>query len=296
MLRSTIASTTLAAPATTQARRSRRGRRRASGRRRGVVGGRRDRVGTVTILPRRASLRGTARRPGTTRPSRTSGFRYDALPHHEHRRRAPGTRRRRRCARTRAAPSGRIPPRTNCPMNRPNSIHASRTLMLRLASTAIANTDCAAVRNSSSRCSESSGSPVRCPAEIANTIGSEPTSSVHWFTFDDSSVPSPALVLSRHANSPATTSSGASDASGATHCTSRNVLDAGLLAEMHERLRERLRAQEDHAGRVREQHADDDAPLRRWAASPMSRAGPDEMGLLRRRRARGGTRTRRRSR
>ena len=52
---------------------------------------------------------------------------------------------------------------------------------------------------------------------------SDPTSSVHWLTFDDSSVPNPALVLSRHANIPATMSSGASDASGATHCTSRNV-------------------------------------------------------------------------
>ncbi len=63
--------------------------------------------------------------------------------------------------------SGSTPPSTNWAMNSPKSIHASRTLMRRLASTAIANTDCAAVRNSSSRCSESSGRPVRCPAEIA---------------------------------------------------------------------------------------------------------------------------------
>jgi hypothetical protein len=55
--------------------------------------------------------------------------------------------------------------------------------------TATANTDCAAVRNSL-RWSESSGSRA-APEEIAKTMGNEPTSRVHWLTFDDSSVPNP---------------------------------------------------------------------------------------------------------
>ena len=50
-----------------------------------------------------------------------------------------------------------------------------------------------------------------------------------------------------------------------------------------ERLGERLRAQEDDRGRVREQDADDDAPLRRWAASPISARRSDEVRFLRRR-------------
>ena len=48
--------------------------------------------------------------------------------------------------------------------------------------------------------------------EIAKTMGSVPTSSVHWFTFEDTSVPRPAFVFSRHAKSPATRSSGDSEA------------------------------------------------------------------------------------
>ena len=112
----------------------------------------------------------------------------------------------------------------NCTMKSPRRSRASRTLMLRLARIATANADCAAVTNSSSRCSASSGRPWCDFDEIANTIGKVPTSSVHWFTFDDTSAPRPALVLSRHANMPAISSSGASEARGASHFTSRNVL------------------------------------------------------------------------
>ena len=49
-----------------------------------------------------------------------------------------------------------------------------------------------------------------------------PTSSVHWLIFDESSVPSASPPRSRHANRHTTMSSGASEASGASHCTSRN--------------------------------------------------------------------------
>ena len=108
---------------------------------------------------------------------------------------------------------------------------------------ATAKTDCAAVRNSSSRCSALDRQAVELDArEIANTIGSVPTSSVHWFTFDDTSVPRPAFVFSRHANRPATSSSGASDASGASHWTSRNSLMPSCCAGRDQRLGERLRA------------------------------------------------------
>ena len=155
--------------------------------------------------------------------------------------------------------SGSTAPSTNCDTNSPNSARASRTLMLRFDSTVTANADCAAVRNSSSRCSESRGSPLVAPPKTTNTIGNEPTSSVHWLTFDDTSVPRPPLVLSRHAKRHAMSSSGASDASGASHCTSRNVLDAELLAGADERLGERLRTEQDHHGREREEQSDRDA-------------------------------------
>ena len=87
---------------------------------------------------------------------------------------------------------------------------------------ATAKNDWAAVRNSSSRWTALIGRPSRDALEIANTIGSVPTSSVHWFTFEETSVPRPAFVLRRQANRPATRSSGASEASGASHWTMRN--------------------------------------------------------------------------
>ena len=87
----------------------------------------------------------------------------------------------------------------NCAQNSPNSNQASRTLIDRVTSTATAKNDCAAVRNSSSRWCASTGRPCRPPAAIANTIGRVPTSRVHWFTFEDTSVPRAALVFRRQA-------------------------------------------------------------------------------------------------
>ena len=60
------------------------------------------------------------------------------------------------------------------------------------------------------------------PPEIANASGRAPTRSVHWFTFDEIIVPRPAAAAPFHAKSRATMNSGDSDASGASHCTSRN--------------------------------------------------------------------------
>ena len=105
----------------------------------------------------------------------------------------------------------------SCTIHKPSNVHASLTLIFRLARIATANADCAAVTNNSSRCTASIGRPCRLADEIANTIGSVPTSSVHWFTFDDISAPRPVSLCNRHANMPATMSSGASDASGATN-------------------------------------------------------------------------------
>ncbi len=87
----------------------------------------------------------------------------------------------------------------NCAQNRPNSSQASRSEIDSVTSTAIAKNDCAAVRNSSSRWTESTGSPWSPPAPMLNTIGSVPTSRVHWFTFEETSVPRPAFVFSRQA-------------------------------------------------------------------------------------------------
>ena len=87
---------------------------------------------------------------------------------------------------------------------------------------ATANSDCDAVSSSSSRCTPSIGSPCRLREAIMNTSGSEPTSSVHWLTLELTSAPSAVLVCSRHAKSPAMMNSGASEASGASHCTRKN--------------------------------------------------------------------------
>ena len=152
------------------------------------------------------------------------------------------------------------------------------TLIERLASTATANADCAAVRNSSSRCNESSGSPWSELDEIAKTIGRLPTSSVHWLTFDETSAPSAELVLRRQANSPAIRSSGASDASGASHCTSRNSsmpncepVSTSASANPSALARITPAANAEHRGRRRSRRV-------RWLSSPISSAGPMRCG------------------
>src|SRR4051812_14533277 len=118
--------------------------------------------------------------------------------------------------------AGTTAPSRNWAQNRPKRASASLMVIDRLARIAMANAGWAAVRNSSSRWAASVGSPWWLEDAIAKTIGSVPTRRVHWLTLADTSVPKAALVLSRYAYSPATSSSGASDASGATHWTNRN--------------------------------------------------------------------------
>jgi hypothetical protein len=97
-------------------------------------------------------------------------------------------------------------------------------VILRLAMMATAKSDCAAVRNTSSFCSKSKWRASICPAPIEYTSPSVPISSVHWFTFDEMSVPIPAWALRRKVNRMAMIISGASDARGATHWIRRKVL------------------------------------------------------------------------
>ena len=52
---------------------------------------------------------------------------------------------------------------------------------------------------------------------MANTTGNVPTSSVHWFTLDETRAPKLAEGARRQANSAATSNSGASEAIGATN-------------------------------------------------------------------------------
>ena len=89
---------------------------------------------------------------------------------------------------------------------------------------ATANTVWAAVSSSSSRWAASTGRPLRLPEAIANTSGRVPTSSVHWLILEETTAVSASLVFSRQAYNATTSSSGASEASGATHWTSRNSL------------------------------------------------------------------------
>src|SRR5579864_3795452 len=104
-------------------------------------------------------------------------------------------------------------------MNSTNRVIASAVDTSRLPSTATAKTDWAAVSASSSRCGGASGRPWTDDDASANAIGSEPTSTVHWLTFDDTRALSPVAARNLHASTLAITSSGASDASGATHWT-----------------------------------------------------------------------------
>ena len=78
-----------------------------------------------------------------------------------------------------------------------------------------------AVSSTSSTCRASSTSEVEPPPNRWAT-GRLPISSVHWLTLALISIPSASAALPRKANSSATMNSGASDASGASHCTSRN--------------------------------------------------------------------------
>src|SRR4029453_3050709 len=119
---------------------------------------------------------------------------------------------------------GTIAPMTNCATNSDSSSAASPSDSSRLSSTATANALCAAVSSSSLDWTGSPGSPAGLRDEIANTSGSVPTSSVHWLTLEETRVVTPLVTNSRQAYNPATSSSGASDASGASHWTNRNEL------------------------------------------------------------------------
>jgi len=57
---------------------------------------------------------------------------------------------------------------------------------------------------------------------MAKAMGNPPMSSVHWLTLEEIRAPMPAAARIRQAIRLAAMNSGASEASGATHCTSRN--------------------------------------------------------------------------
>ena len=64
--------------------------------------------------------------------------------------------------------------------------------------------------------------PAAGPPPMRNASGRLPTSSVHWFTFEERRVPKAASSWPRRASTAATRSSGDSEARGASHWTSRN--------------------------------------------------------------------------
>jgi hypothetical protein len=77
-----------------------------------------------------------------------------------------------------------------------------------------------AVSTISSTCRESSTSAHE-PPPIPYATGKLPINRVHWFTLALTRMPSAIAALPRTANKIATMNSGASEASGASHCTSR---------------------------------------------------------------------------
>ncbi len=108
---------------------------------------------------------------------------------------------------------------TNCTANSATSAIADHRWKRSAMMIATPSTVCDAVSTNSSTCRPSSGSPPEVPPPSTCAIGSEPTSSDHWFTFDAMSVPIAAPPMPRSAKSAATMNSGASVASGASHCT-----------------------------------------------------------------------------
>ena len=119
----------------------------------------------------------------------------------------------------------------------------------RLATMATAKTDCAAVTNSSTRCTVSRGRPWRTPANIEKTMGSVPTSSVHWLTLEEMRAPKPVrLPAARRTRRPPAVL-GASEAVGAIHLTRRNSLTPDRLTHLDDGVGERLGAEQDHSRR-----------------------------------------------
>ena len=112
--------------------------------------------------------------------------------------------------------------KNSCTPKAAASSTASSRLKSRSQISSVASSDCAEVSSSSSLWRASSGSPTHARLATAYAIGSAPTSSVHWFTFEEISAPSPSAGGAANAKSSAITNSGDSEASGATHCTSRN--------------------------------------------------------------------------
>ena len=124
----------------------------------------------------------------------------------------------------------------------------------------------------------------RSPDEIANTIGSVPTSSVHWFTFDDTSAPRPAFGVEpprehardRAARALPTRAARATAPAGTCRCRTRSPVSTSDSANgsAHSRIattdadeqRDRRRARRCASGSV-----------------PISVRGPDEVRLLGRR-------------
>jgi hypothetical protein len=112
--------------------------------------------------------------------------------------------------------------KTNCGRKRTKSSSASTTEKRKSAISTRAKSDCAEVRKISSRWRVSRCMAPRSPAESAKAAGRAPIRSVHWFTFEEIIVPMPAAAAPRSAKRSATMNSGDSEASGASHCTSRN--------------------------------------------------------------------------
>ena len=113
----------------------------------------------------------------------------------------------------------RRPPRRTRSTNRPKTDRASTVVNSRLPRTATPKTDWAAVRASSWRLSDDSGMPCRLCEAMAKAMGRLPTSTVHWLTLEETSAPNPTDGAQAPRIDAATTSSGASDANGATHWT-----------------------------------------------------------------------------
>ena len=116
---------------------------------------------------------------------------------------------------------------------------------------ATAKNDCAAVRNSSSRWIALIGRPCQDALEIANTIGSVPTSSVHWFTFEETSVPRAGVRVQTPREQAGDQELRRLRGERREPLDQEELVDAELLAGVDEGLRERMREEQDHDSRRR---------------------------------------------
>ena len=168
---------------------------------------------------------------------------------------------------------------TNCTMNKPNISCASRVDIDRLISTAHGE---GRLRRGEEQLLALVGvdrqAVLATPTRIANAIGSVPTSSVHWLTLDDTSVPRRVVGVEPHGVEAGHEQLGRLGRQRRQPLHEEELAHAERPARADERLGEVFGAQQDHPG------GEDEQPDHRRRAGwrtekvPNHMAGPTRWG------------------